>query len=413
MPISEVLRVIGPDAADRGAAVVGYSFYNRPTELRHPAAFGLGVIGVEGVKVNQVKLSGQGPLPIGFRGKIIEARMLSFEVADGRMPPLLGIAPSKGISVARLGVIVENHTRDIMQHEGGGADWDAADHVLEGVFADGGSGLLFPDFYRHFISQGNILNLARSAGQILGILPDQVKTLSENHGNLPDVFPEWVGEILSVQELTGLQVINAEMVKLHGHDFKHISFLENNTHLLHHLWVNGDVREEVVLTRIHSACSSSEVWNAKNCDCPPEMDFALHEIGEHGGVFIYLDQEARGNGLSAKVQTWELNIHDKVNLVEAFNAAAYQEDLRNMEPAAQMLKALGVKGVMLMTNNVNVKALDLESRGVKIFGRKSIHIEPQTDAWANDIAAKQSLMGHRFNGDVVRMDDSRLTRRYH
>ena len=143
------------------------------------------------------------------------------------------------------------------------------------------------------------------------------------------------------------------------------------------------------------------------------MDFALHEIGERGGVFIYLDQEARGNGVSAKVQTWPLNIGDKVNLVTAFNAAGWPEDMRNMAPAAEMLKSLSVKGIILMTNNVEVKALDLERRGVEIYGRESIHIQPETESWAIDIVAKQDLMGHKIDGKIIQKDDPRLRRRYH
>ncbi|MDZ7586677.1 MAG: hypothetical protein U0946_02890 [Patescibacteria group bacterium] len=409
----EILNQLGSDAVDRAVTVVGQSFYRRPTELRFADAFGRGVLSSEGAKSGLVELSGQGPLPIGFRGKIIDARMIAFEVAGGALPPLLGIAPEKGISVARLGVIVEHHARDIMQHQGGGAAWDVADHVLGNVFEDGGSGLLFPDYYRHFMSHNGILALARLAGKILGILPDQVVILSENHGGLPQYLPEWVGEILSASELNDLTVINAEQVNLRDHDFKHVTFLENGTNHLHHAWINGDVREEVALTRIHSACSSSEVWNAKNCDCPPELDFALNEIGENGGIFIYLDQEARGNGLSAKVQTWPLNIGHRVDLVTAFNAAGYQEDLRNMQPAAEILKALKVKGVILMTNNVGIKVLDLERRGVEIYGRRPIHIEPQTEYWATDIATKQSLMGHQVDGPIIGMDDPRLKRRYH
>ena len=143
---------------------MGPSFYNRPTELRHPAAFGNGLIGKEGIKDRLVELSGQGPLPIGFREKIITAKMISFEVAGGKLPPLLGIAPERGISVASLGVIVENHKQDIIQHSGGGAAWDVADHVLRDVFQAGGCGLLFPDYYRHFMPYEGILDLARSAG---------------------------------------------------------------------------------------------------------------------------------------------------------------------------------------------------------------------------------------------------------
>ena len=57
-------------------------------------------------------------------------------------------------------------------------------------------------------------------------MPDQIGILSENHGNLPKVLPEWVGKFLSPQELKSLNVVNAEEVELHGNDFKHVVFLQ-------------------------------------------------------------------------------------------------------------------------------------------------------------------------------------------
>ena len=73
-------------------------------------------------------------------------------------------------------------------------------------------------------------------------------------------------------------------------------------------------------------------------------------MGESGGIILYLRQEGRGIGLYNKIDAYRLQSQG-MNTYEANNHLGFDDDLRDFTEAAQMLEALGVSKIRLVTNN--------------------------------------------------------------
>jgi GTP cyclohydrolase II len=132
--------------------------------------------------------------------------------------------------------------------------------------------------------------------------------------------------------------------------------------------LKGDVRGTRVLTRVHSSCLTGDVLGSERCDCGPQLAKALEAIEEAGcGVVIYLQQEGRGVGLFNKLRAY----HEQdrgANTLEANVKLGLPADARTYDEAAEILRALGVESVRLMTNNP-AKVAALESHGVAVAER--------------------------------------------
>jgi len=114
-----------------------------------------------------------------------------------------------------------------------------------------------------------------------------------------------------------------------------------------------------VLVRVHSACITSEIFRANNCECREQLEEAKRRIVARGsGIILYLAQEGRGHGLAAKVKTLNQIVHGKDSQT-AFKEIGLPTDARNYAVAAEILHALGVNGpIELLTNNpAKVKGL--------------------------------------------------------
>src|SRR5436190_17915640 len=61
---------------------------------------------------------------------------------------------------------------------------------------------------------------------------------------------------------------------------------------------------ENVLVRVHSHCVGAHVFNSIECTCREEMAAAQRLIEQNGrGVIIWLDQEGKGNGHLALIES--------------------------------------------------------------------------------------------------------------
>jgi GTP cyclohydrolase II len=118
------------------------------------------------------------------------------------------------------------------------------------------------------------------------------------------------------------------------------------------------------LVRPHSECLTGDVFGSQRCDCGPQLREAVERIAAAGGIVLYLRQEGRGIGLYNKLDAYALQ-DTGMNTYEANPALGHAEDERDYAPAAQMLGALGVDRVRLLTNNPDTTA-QLEQFGVTV-----------------------------------------------
>lgn len=116
--------------------------------------------------------------------------------------------------------------------------------------------------------------------------------------------------------------------------------------------------EQPVLTRLHSECFTGDLLGSLRCDCGDQLRGAILSISEAGsGVLLYLAQEGRGIGLVNKLRAYQLQ-DGGFDTLDANGQLGFDDDERIYQPAAEMLRQLGVKSVRLMTNNpLKVEAL--------------------------------------------------------
>jgi GTP cyclohydrolase II len=134
--------------------------------------------------------------------------------------------------------------------------------------------------------------------------------------------------------------------------------------------------DDPVLTRLHSECLTGDVLGSDRCDCGPQLHEAMSRIEQAGGFLLYLRQEGRGIGLYAKLDAYALQDRG-LDTYQANVALGRGEDERDYTAAAQMLRALGVRRVALLSNNPD-KAAQLERLGVPVGERvpTALHLSP-------------------------------------
>ncbi|PKL81296.1 MAG: bifunctional 3,4-dihydroxy-2-butanone-4-phosphate synthase/GTP cyclohydrolase II [Ignavibacteriae bacterium HGW-Ignavibacteriae-4] len=176
-------------------------------------------------------------------------------------------------------------------------------------------------------------------------------------------------------------------------DFK-LHVFENVVDGKEHLaLVKGEWKEdEPILVRVHSECLTGDVFGSFRCDCGPQLEQALVNIEENGkGVLLYMRQEGRGIGLINKIKAYALQ-EEGMDTVEANEHLGFKADARDYGIGAQILHTLGVRKMILMTNNPK-KRVGINSYGLEVVDTKSIEIKANKHN-ESYLKTKKDKMGH-------------------
>jgi len=157
----------------------------------------------------------------------------------------------------------------------------------------------------------------------------------------------------------------------------------------------GNIYKVPPLVRIHSQCTTGEVFHSMRCDCYEQLHLALQAIAEQGaGVLIYEHEEGRGIGLMEKLRAYELQDRG-LDTVEANLSLGHAVDLRTYALSVEVLRFLKIRSLRLMTNNP-YKLHAVRSAGIEIVKRVSADI-PLNPHSARYLATKRDKLGHLFS----------------
>lgn len=163
------------------------------------------------------------------------------------------------------------------------------------------------------------------------------------------------------------------------------------------------------LVRPHSECVTGDVFGSQRCDCGAQLRESVERISKAGGYLLYLRQEGRGIGLYAKLDAYLLQ-DQGLDTYAANVALGHGEDERDYTVAAQMLDALHVPRIALLSNNPD-KSAQLTRHGIEVVQtvRTCVYLTPSN---VDYLKAKVHHASHALDlavDDVLddRLDDTR------
>ena len=231
------------------------------------------------------------------------------------------------------------------------------------------------------------IDLARLAGlQPVGAL---IEIINEDGtmARLPqlvEIAKQWDMKIISIEDLIAYRLktdciveegVRAKLPTEWGM-FDIIPFRQKSNGLEHIALIKGDIAtNKPTLVRMHSSCATGDIFGSLRCECGEQLHKAMEIIEQEGaGVVVYLNQEGRGIGLMDKIKAYKLQ-EEGLDTVDANLHLGHKADERDYGVGAQILRALGVTEMRLLTNNP-VKRVGLEAYGLKVVETVPLEIEP-------------------------------------
>ncbi len=220
----------------------------------------------------------------------------------------------------------------------------------------------------------------------------ELRTFARQHGLKICTVADLVAYRLKNEHLVRM-VADAKLPSRYGGDWRVVAF-ENDVDKLDHIaLVKGEIMvEQPVLVRVHSECLTGDVMGSMRCDCGEQLHKAMELIDKEGsGVILYMRQEGRGIGLINKLKAYELQ-DQGMDTVEANQQLGFKADMRDYGVGAQILLALGIKKIRILTNNPR-KLVGLQGYGIQIVDRVSIEANP-TCSNRVYLKTKREKLGH-------------------
>jgi 3,4-dihydroxy 2-butanone 4-phosphate synthase/GTP cyclohydrolase II len=190
------------------------------------------------------------------------------------------------------------------------------------------------------------------------------------------------------------QGVEVDLPTAYGH-FRAIPFRQKSNGLEHIAIIKGDLStagDKPVLVRVHSSCATGDIFGSCRCDCGEQLHTALRRIDQEGlGAVVYLMQEGRGIGLMEKMKAYKLQ-EQGLDTVEANIHLGHKADERDYGVGAQILKAIGITKMRLMSNNPT-KRIGLRGYGLEIVETVPLETTPN-EYNLRYLQTKRTRMGH-------------------
>ena len=221
---------------------------------------------------------------------------------------------------------------------------------------------------------------------------------------LLEVAKKYNLKIISIEDLIAYRLRTESLIEKgetvdmptgYGH-FKLTPFRQLSNGKEHVALVKGEwTEDEPVLVRVHSSCMTGDIFGSCRCECGEQLHKAMEMIEKEGkGVLVYMNQEGRGIGLMNKMKAYKLQ-EEGLDTVDANLHLGFEADERDYGIGAQILRAIGVSKIRLMTNNPK-KRIGLESYGLSIIENISLEITPNKYNLFY-MKTKKDRMGHDLN----------------
>ncbi len=249
------------------------------------------------------------------------------------------------------------------------------------------------------------VDLARLAGLQPASALMEIMSEDGSMARLPELrrlADEWGLRLISIKDLISYRLsmeslveqgVEVDMPTKYGH-FRLIPFRQTSNGLEHIAIIKGDIKgsDDPALVRVHSSCATGDIFGSHRCDCGDQLHQALEMIEKEGrGAVIYLNQEGRGIGLMEKMRAYKLQ-EGGMDTVDANICLGHLADERDYGVGAQILRAIGIKKMRLMTNNP-VKRVGLEAYGLEITENVPIEVKPNVYN-LRYMRTKKERMGH-------------------
>lgn len=178
-------------------------------------------------------------------------------------------------------------------------------------------------------------------------------------------------------------------------DFKMKAFKQITNNQIHLAIYKGKWKKnDNILVRVHSSCVTGDIFGSCRCDCGHQLQAALKQIESEGqGIVVYMNQEGRGIGLLNKLKAYKIQENGK-DTVEANIELGFQADHRDYGVGAQILRAMKVSKIRLLSNNPK-KRVGLLAYGIEIV--ESVALEIVSNEHNKFyLQTKRDKLGHSF-----------------
>jgi 3,4-dihydroxy 2-butanone 4-phosphate synthase/GTP cyclohydrolase II len=190
------------------------------------------------------------------------------------------------------------------------------------------------------------------------------------------------------------KIVTVQLPTEYG-DFNMVAFKQTTNDMDHLALVKGEWKpDEPILVRVHSSCMTGDIFGSCRCDCGPQLQKSMEMIEKAGkGVIVYMNQEGRGIGLINKLKAYKLQEEGR-DTVQANIELGFKADERDYGIGAQILRALGVSKIKLLSNNPK-KRTGLMGYGLEIV--ENVSLEIQSNKFNKlYLQTKKDKMGHEL-----------------